>query len=159
MRTAEHDRALDIAIRLMDSDTSVYLVIMERMRSLSKDDQRDLFELSCEHVVAESAEIQADIKRTMGEILRQTPLRVRELPPAKAPGPKLQKWIDYIGARIRDTRKQAKLTQIQLAETSGVPQSYISRVEIGKLSPSHLAVEKIAKALGKPTCYFDPSAD
>lgn len=159
MSTAEHDRALDIAVRSMDSDTFAYLVIMERMRSLSKDDQRDLFELSCEHVVAESAEIQADIKRTMGEILRQIPLRVRELPLAEAPGPKLQKWIDDIGVKIRKARKEAKLTQPQLAEASGVPQSYISRVENGKLSPSHVAVEKLAKALGKPTGFFDPSAD
>ena len=159
MSTIEQDRALDSAIRSTNADVFAHLVIAEHLRGLSKEDQRDLFELAREFIVAESDEVKAELKRTMDEILRQIPLRVRQLSPAETSGVDLHVWIKHVGGKIRSARKSAKLTQPKLAEASGVPQSYISRVESGKLSPSHVAIEKLAKALGKPTCFFDPSAD
>lgn len=69
-----------------------------------------------------------------------------------------RKWVSWISARVLEKRKLAGLTQEQLAEKSGLPQSHISRIETGKHSPSHATLEKIAKALNKPMTVFDPSA-
>jgi DNA-binding XRE family transcriptional regulator len=69
-----------------------------------------------------------------------------------------RKWVSWISARVNEERKLVGLTQEQLAEKSGLPQSHISRIETGKHSPSHATLEKIAKALNKPMTVFDPSA-
>jgi transcriptional regulator with XRE-family HTH domain len=69
----------------------------------------------------------------------------------------LNSWIAFVSRRITDERQAAGLTQAQLAEKSGLPQSHISRLESGKHSPSRATIEKIAAALGKPLSAFDPS--
>ncbi len=48
---------------------------------------------------------------------------------------------------LRKIRKQAKLTQMQLAELTGLSLRYISLLENGKRNPSDKAKEKLAKAL------------
>lgn len=54
-----------------------------------------------------------------------------------------------IGMRLKELRKEARLTQVELAETSGVPQGTISRIESGsyKEIPPPDIVNPIAKAL------------
>ncbi|OHB75234.1 MAG: hypothetical protein A2W31_11590 [Planctomycetes bacterium RBG_16_64_10] len=64
----------------------------------------------------------------------------------------------FVSAKIRDCRKAAGLTQQQLEEKTGLPQSHISRLENGEHSPSHATLEKIAKALNMPVTMFDPCA-
>ena len=43
---------------------------------------------------------------------------------------------ELLGARIREVRKGAKLSQEQLAEKVDVDPRYISRIELGKCFPS-----------------------
>jgi len=51
--------------------------------------------------------------------------------------------------RLRDRRKNAGLTQDELADTSGVSQSMISSLEVGRItSPSADIVERLMQALG-----------
>jgi DNA-binding XRE family transcriptional regulator len=69
----------------------------------------------------------------------------------------IRKWVDYVGGRIKALRDQLGMTQFELEERSGVPQSYISRIENGVHSPTHLTVEKLAKGLGVPPGELDPS--
>jgi DNA-binding XRE family transcriptional regulator len=71
---------------------------------------------------------------------------------------KLQRWVDFVAAKVQELRKAAGLTQIEVAEKSGLPQSHISRIESAKLSPSRLTLEKIAAALGRSIHDIDPSA-
>jgi hypothetical protein len=68
-----------------------------------------------------------------------------------------QKWVAWISSRVRAERNAAGLTQDQLAEKSGLPQSHISRIENARHSPSHATLGKIAAALSKPLKVFDPS--
>jgi len=82
---------------------------------------------------------------------------LREQAAETEPGPTLQKWIDYVSDKIRAYRKTAGLTQEELAEKSGLPQSHISRLESGKHSPSRLTLEKLGAALGVSVREFDPS--
>lgn len=57
--------------------------------------------------------------------------------------------IDYalIGRRIRDQRRQAQLTQAELAERAGVCQQYIGCLELGKGIPSLATVMSLCSAL------------
>lgn len=51
------------------------------------------------------------------------------------------------GARIRDLRKQKRLSQEELAFRSGLHRTYISDIERGSRNVSIKNIEKIAKAL------------
>jgi transcriptional regulator with XRE-family HTH domain len=61
---------------------------------------------------------------------------------------------------LRELRERAGLTQVELAERSGIHQSHISRIETGfVVRPSFDVVSKLAAALGVPTDDFLPIAD
>ncbi|MCJ7731141.1 CBS domain-containing protein [Candidatus Bathyarchaeota archaeon] len=50
---------------------------------------------------------------------------------------------------IPDRRRKLGLTQNQLAELAGVSQSYIAKLEAGKIEPSYLKVKSIFESLDK----------
>ncbi len=53
-----------------------------------------------------------------------------------------------VGARIRDARKRAKLTQVQLAKRARIEQSTLSKIERGANAPRSTTIASIAKACG-----------
>ncbi|HQR02854.1 MAG TPA: helix-turn-helix transcriptional regulator [Rhodocyclaceae bacterium] len=59
-----------------------------------------------------------------------------------------------IGARIKELRKQAGLTQEQLAERVGLDSRHLSRLEVGRHFPSLDSLENIAKVLNVPMAEF-----
>ncbi|WP_081503467.1 tetratricopeptide repeat protein [Sulfobacillus thermosulfidooxidans] len=63
-----------------------------------------------------------------------------------------------VGTKIRDLRKKLGLTQEQLAGDE-LTKSYVSQVELGRIHPSHKALEIIASRLGKPLGYFLENGD
>jgi len=54
-----------------------------------------------------------------------------------------------IGQRIQELRKEAGLTQTQLAEKCGMAQPNIARIEAGTYATSIDVLSRIAEALGK----------
>ncbi len=60
---------------------------------------------------------------------------------------KSRKTTPALGPLVREARSQAGLTQVELAEKSGVPQSWISRIESGVGEKQWQAFMAIAKAL------------
>lgn len=52
-----------------------------------------------------------------------------------------------LGARIKELRKRAGLSQDQLAEIVRIEAKYLSRIEVGKRNPSLDTLENIADAL------------
>jgi transcriptional regulator with XRE-family HTH domain len=54
------------------------------------------------------------------------------------------------GKRLQTLRRQAGLTQEQLAEATDVSVDFISLIERGINAPSFDSIEKLAKALGVP---------
>lgn len=58
------------------------------------------------------------------------------------------------GTRLRMLRKQAKLSQKQLAEKIGFPQTTISDWELNKYEPGFTTVVKIAEILSVELDYF-----
>jgi transcriptional regulator with XRE-family HTH domain len=63
------------------------------------------------------------------------------------------------GKAIKRRREQLKMTQEELADKSGLPQSHISRLEAGKHAPTRQTIERVAKALkiepGKLDLLYD----
>ncbi|MFT9266264.1 helix-turn-helix domain-containing protein [Oenococcus sp.] len=54
-----------------------------------------------------------------------------------------------LAIKIRNLREQAGLSQRELAERLGKPQSTIARIESGNVNPSFGTIEEIANNLGK----------
>ncbi len=54
---------------------------------------------------------------------------------------------ELLGLKVKEFRKQRKLTQEKLAEIIGVDNGYISKLEVGQNFPSISTLEKIAEAL------------
>ena len=50
---------------------------------------------------------------------------------------------------VSRAREEARLTQEQLAERSGVSRVTINRIELGKLNPSMKTLSRLARAMGK----------
>ena len=135
-------------------------IVVQRINVLPADDRQELYELLKEIPNAKDREELDSIVVAMREVLDQRPVRLvpGDQNENMEPRPGLQKWIDYVSAKIRTRRKEADLTQEELAKRSGLPQSHISRLEAGKHSPSRVTLEKLAEALGAKLSEFDPSA-
>jgi ribosome-binding protein aMBF1 (putative translation factor) len=132
-------------------------IIIERAQRLSSEDQKDFYKLVNALETAKDAEDLQAIRMAMMEILDQEPCGITRMDLPNRPA-KLQRWVEYVAQKVRQLRKQAKLTQVELAKKSGLPQSHISRIEAAKLSPSQATLEKIAKAMGRLLSDLDPSA-
>jgi len=133
------------------------------MLRLPAADRADLLELFRELDGAETREELDGVLGAMLEILEQRPMTGRrfldltEAPPA-ADSP-LAAWLSTVSGRIKSLRAAAGLSQAELAERSGLPQSHISRLESGKHSPTRLTLEKLASALDRPLNELDPEAE
>jgi transcriptional regulator with XRE-family HTH domain len=57
-------------------------------------------------------------------------------------------FIRQFGACLRQARKRAGLTQIEVARRSGIVQTHLSRVETGRVNPSLELSARIAAAMG-----------
>lgn len=135
-------------------------MIGDRIRRLTPPDAEDVFQLFRCFLQADSEEDRSAAEEAIWELLSQDGVTVHELDLA-ATGDDCQdftKWKDFIREKIRARRDQAGLTQVQLAEKAGLPQSHLSRIESGKHSPSHATLTKIACALGIQVNELDPNA-
>ena len=56
-----------------------------------------------------------------------------------------------LGARLRQLRKAAGLTQAELARRTGIHRPNIARVEAGRHTPSLETLARLASAIGVPT--------
>lgn len=52
------------------------------------------------------------------------------------------------GRRLRALRERADLSQLALAEVSGITNDTICRIELGRRAPQAATIERLAKALG-----------
>ncbi|MBT2325042.1 helix-turn-helix transcriptional regulator [Variovorax paradoxus] len=62
--------------------------------------------------------------------------------------------VCLIGANVRGVRVAVGLTGGELAATSGISASMLSRLERGLVSPSIATVDHIARGLGVPVSRF-----
>lgn len=132
------------------------LVLSEPLRRLPEEDREDLYELLKELAGAASDEDREGILATMIEILDggDTAVERLDLKDDETRPHRWMKWVGWVSGRIREARKEAGLTQAQLAARSGLPQSHISRIENARHSPSRATIEKIAAALNRHVDHF-----
>ena len=138
--------------------TMAVAILVERIRGLPKEDREDLFELAKVWFAALAAENEEEAQyaaQALQEILDKKSGRV--IPFVDEAPLNMEHWLSFVSHRIKEAREQAGLTQEALEAATGLPQSHISRLENGVHSPSSATLEKIAKATGKSTAYFDPS--
>lgn len=61
---------------------------------------------------------------------------------------KLRKeFTQKLSERLREVRKEKKLTQQELAEKAGLHLTYVGHLELGKYHPTVFVMWKVAKAL------------
>ena len=137
-------------------------IVLDRLRRLPKEDSDDLFGIFKDYANCTTAEERIACNKAIMEILEQAPVEVRRMTLSaddEHTPDDLVLWVKHVSSRIKQFRTEASLTQDQLAEASGLPQSHISRIENGKHSPSRTTLEKIAAALKVSLCQLDPSAE
>ena len=80
-------------------------------------------------------------------------LQASALAPAETPAPGGGVPIDgaRLGARLRELRLEAGLTQAELARRTGIHRPNIARVEAGRHTPSLETLSRLAGAIGIPT--------
>jgi DNA-binding transcriptional regulator YiaG len=69
---------------------------------------------------------------------------------------KLDAYRQKVGQEIRKRRMKLRMTQEELARQVAIPQSHVSRLESGKHAPTHVTMERLAKALKTRPKYLDP---
>ena len=67
-----------------------------------------------------------------------------------------QQTRDRIGARIAMLRKQAGMTQEELAIRAGLQRTHVGRIEAGRYAVTLETVQAIAQALGMTVDIVDP---
>lgn len=135
-------------------------VLMERVASLPKADRDDIFELFLGLMKADDPAERDSIRIAMEEILARPTVGASSMPlPDERPTRGLKKWAEHVGATIRDLRKAAGLTQVELAAKAGLPQGHISRLENAEHSATNYTLAKIAGALGVEIGQIDPCSE
>lgn len=66
---------------------------------------------------------------------------------------------DFLSTRLVQSRVEAKLTQLQVAETNLISQSELSKIENGQRRIEFLVLLDLAKLYSKPIEFFIPPND
>lgn len=62
----------------------------------------------------------------------------------------------YMLRRLREARKKAGLTQLQVAKALGRPQSYVNKCELGERRIDPVELQRFAKLYRRRVSYFLP---
>ncbi len=133
-------------------------VFRECIASLSPDDKQDVLSLIPQLLNGDDDDEKKSAAEAISEILHRPKSQLVSLESLEGCEEDLASWTAFVSKRIREAREAAGLTQAELSQQSGLPQSHISRLEQGKHSPTARTLERIATALKLPHSHFDPSA-
>jgi len=62
----------------------------------------------------------------------------------------------YLLRRLREARRQAGLTQVQVAKALARPQSFVTKCELGERRIDPVDLQRFAKLYRKPLSFFLP---
>jgi len=146
-------------------DNAKYIVlalsmVIDRLSKLPQVDRDEAFELFQELKKTDDPEEMQSIREAIEEILAQVPIGVSRMHVAGEKPKRGQiAWATHVGKTIRELREEAGLTQVQLAEKAGLPQSHISRLENAEHTATHMTLKRIAEALGVDVGKLDPCCE
>ena len=69
-----------------------------------------------------------------------------------------QQAYQRLSDKLRAARREAELTQVQVALILGKPQSYVSKLEIGERRVDFVELQILAQVYQKPLSYFEDEA-
>ncbi len=69
-----------------------------------------------------------------------------------------QQAFQRLSDKLRAARRDAQLTQVQVALILGKPQSYVSKLEIGERRIDFVELQILAHVYQKPLSYFEDEA-
>ena len=130
------------------------------IRRLSQADFDELLDLIRHLHRADDPEEYDSWVRAIEELLEPRPTGTEPFPLEDEPMPPgLKRWVEHVGGRIRELRTGAGMTQADLSLAAGIPPDYLSRLENLEHPASHLALTKIAGALGVNVGEIDRHTD
>jgi transcriptional regulator with XRE-family HTH domain len=62
----------------------------------------------------------------------------------------------YVLGRLREARRKAGLTQVEVAKALKRPQSYVTKCELGERRLDPIDLQRFARLYHKPLSYFLP---
>jgi hypothetical protein len=131
-----------------------------RLKRLSQADFEELLDLVRHLHRADDQEEYDSWIRAIEELLEPRPTGTEPFPLQDEPMPPgLRRWVEHVGGKIRELRTGAGMTQADLSRAAGIPSDYIRRLEDLEHPASHLALTKLARALGVDVGAIDPGAD
>ena len=127
---------------------------------LAAEDRAALKRLTILLFKPDSGEEVVEILATMREIAGAKPVKLIPMElESDGSSDGLDNWKNHMAKTLKRLRKAANLTQGELADRSGLPQSHISRLEGAKHSANHITLKRLASGLGVKISELDPSAD
>lgn len=143
-----------------EAGDSVSSVVQQRLKKMPPEVVESVLELVKCLREEEGDEAREHISRTLLEIIFPESIRSIRLPVGEADEREArQKLNDYrkkVGEQIRRRREEMEMTQDQLADATGLSQSHVCRLEVGKHAPTYATMERIAKALNTSPDQLDP---
>ena len=133
-------------------------VTFDRLDALSPADHKDVVRLMQLRAETSDPKVRDAIERAIQRVITQTPT---ETIPLEEPGPisgKRKLYAERVARELLRLRKEAGLTQAQLAELSTIPQSHISRLENAEHSATRITLKRLAAALKVDLVQLDPTA-
>ena len=134
--------------------------IVNRLLKISSEDRSAVTELF-DILNSQDCEQPDEVCAAIVEILYPETLAAEPVDP----GPDVEtvrrvaEYRKKVGATIRKARQGKGMTQEQLADAAGLPQTHVSRLETGKHVPTYLTIERLANALGTTPSQLDPGFD
>jgi len=135
-------------------------LIETRLRELPEDAAKDFRELATLLGQETDESERAEIAKTISEFI--FPESLRPWKPedragdVRAARERVAGYRRQVGAAVKRQRLNLGLTQEALAQKAKLPQSHISRLEVGKHAPTFTTMQKLAKALDTTPSRLDP---
>ena len=127
------------------------------VKRLSQADFNELLDLVRHLHRADDQEEYDSWIRAIEELLGPRSTGTEPFPLEDEPMPRvLKRWVEHVGGKIRELRTGAGMTQADLAVAAGISPDYIRRLEDLEHPVSHLALTRIARALGVDVGEIDP---
>jgi DNA-binding XRE family transcriptional regulator len=135
--------------------------LRELFDSLSPEKKRTIIELTQDYLRSVDRDEQVEISKTMYEIL--FPASIGGLASFATASfdarKKLERYRASIAKAVRERREELGMSQVELSEKAGLPQSHISRIENGVHTTTHLTIQKLASALKTKPSRLDPGSE
>ena len=165
MKMATVARGRDKAVTISDP---LAQQIVERLLRLPPEKTKRVLELWKLHGQSQDQEERDEIQKVFVEIIHPALVDIPWHPGTigrleeGVSGETIRKIKSYrklVGLRIRNRRIGLAMTQDDLAQKAGIPQSHVCRIEKGMHASTDATIQRVAQALSTAPSELDPASD